>query len=144
MDVKATQNDINALRLPESHWYGLFGGRSDPGGNTDTLTNLVDADSGVTVIVAPRPTAATSGAVPPTPLDTFPGFNSLALLGKANNTNIATLQGADVTTDSQDPLGRGRRRPQRRGPRAGRRRTGPYHPRDQRHRQRRRQPEPGR
>jgi hypothetical protein len=51
------------------------------------------------VIVAPRPTAATSGAVPTTPLDTFAGFNNLALLGKANNTNIATMQGASVTED---------------------------------------------
>ena len=51
------------------------------------------------VTVAPRPTAATSGAVPPTPLDTFAGFDSLALLAKANNTNIATLQGAGVAED---------------------------------------------
>ena len=96
MDVQATQNDINAARHPDARWYGLFGGTSSPGGNTDNLTNLVDADAGVTVVVAPRPTAATSGQVPATPLDTFAGFNNLALLGKANNTNIATRQGADV------------------------------------------------
>ncbi|HLL09613.1 MAG TPA: hypothetical protein VK570_01035, partial [Rubrivivax sp.] len=92
-DFLATHNNVSAYRNSDARWYGLFGGSSGPGDNTGSLKNLVDADPGVVVTVAPRPSAATSSAVPPSPLSTFGGFDHLALLAKANNSNLDPSNG---------------------------------------------------
>ncbi|HZF78848.1 MAG TPA: hypothetical protein VEZ89_03565, partial [Rubrivivax sp.] len=99
MDMEATNTTVNAVRDPQGRWYGLFGGSSEPGANKGTLRNLIDADPGVTVTVAPRPGSATSSAVPATPLDAFSGFDSLALLGKANNGSVTVTNGGSIDQD---------------------------------------------
>ena len=96
MDLDATHTDVDAIRNADGRWYGLFGGSSEPGDNSGTVRNLVDGDPGVVVTVAPRPGTATSGALPPSPLDAVAGFNSLALLARANNGSIDGDLGADL------------------------------------------------
>ena len=64
MDIHASHTGVLVDRFPENHWYGLFGGSSGNGNNDGVLVNTVDGDSGVTIVTAPRPSAATSGVVP--------------------------------------------------------------------------------
>lgn len=101
MDVSATHTNVVANRSTDAHWYGLFGGAGGEGNNNGSVGNLVDADAGVIVTVAPRPTAATTGVTPPGPLDTFPGFNHLALLGKANNDSMQSFGGDQLDQDQR-------------------------------------------
>jgi hypothetical protein len=101
MDVSATHTNVVAQRNATANWYGLFGAPSREGNNSGSVGNLVDADAGVTVTVAPRPTAATTGVTPPGPLDTFAGFNHLALLGKANNGSVQSLGGDPLAQDQR-------------------------------------------
>ena len=96
MDMEATHTTVNAVRRPDGRWYGLFGGSSEPGDNSGNVRNLIDGDTGVVVTVAPRPGSATSSALPPSPLDAVGGFNSLALLGKANNGSILALTNGEA------------------------------------------------
>jgi len=110
MDAVATQENFDTNRETDHHWYGLFGGSSEKGDNSGTVTNMVDADPWVVVNVGVRPTATTSNEVPPSPLDTFDPFDHLALLVKANNSNFdgggidegdrKIMWDADVNVDS--------------------------------------------
>ncbi len=104
VDIHALHTGVLVDREADHAFYGLFGGSGASGDNDGELTNTVDGDSGVTIVTAPRASAATSGVVPPTTLDTdLPaGFGSVAVLVKANNGSVDIRDGNNLNTDARN------------------------------------------